>query len=129
MARQLTDPYFFSPGSCCQHLYLSRQGEQKGAGRAAGREGTQGDTPGTKGIIARSDLERKCDTRALTTPPSITSEILQARQGREAFRGGEKPRVLSGGEKQVVFERGLTGTLAALTHSYGCFGWKKCVKA
>lgn len=99
---------------------MSRQGERKGAGRATGREGTQGDAPGTKGITARSDLKRKCDTRALTTPPSITSEIQQQRQGREAFRGGEKPRVLSGGEEQVAFERGLTGSLAVLTHGYGC---------
>lgn len=106
-------------------LLVEARGTERG--RESGR--TRGDAPGTKGIIARSDLKRKCDTRALTTPPSITSEIRQERQGREAFRGGEKPRVLTGGEKQVAFERGLTGTLAAVTHGYGCFRRKKCVQA
>lgn len=119
MARELTDLISFQQAVLVSSATC--RGKGKGAGRSAGREGTQGDAPGTKGITARSDLKRKCDTWALTTPPSITSEIRQERQVREAFRGGEEPRVLSGGEEQLAFERGLTrGTLAAFTHCYGC---------
>lgn len=64
--------FLFAKQLLSETLLVEGRGTERG--RKSGR--TRGDRPGAEGITARSDLKRKCDTRALTTPPSITSEIL-----------------------------------------------------